>query len=216
MNRSRLVVAGVAYGLLALVGLAWSAIRGDATPWDTDDAWLRWEPSARLAVSVLLGLAIAALTVASTRWLVRRARWAQQLHGELRGVLGPLDGIEIAGYALFSSVAEEVFFRGAMQPALGLTLTSVIFGAVHVGPSRGFRVWPVWAAVMGLIFGATVALTGLLHGAVIAHFLINYENLHFLNSHDSAPTLADDSLRGRPADASAPPRLGATRVRAGR
>jgi membrane protease YdiL (CAAX protease family) len=216
LHRRRLVVAGVAYALLALVGLAWSALRGDATPWNTDDAWLPWTPAARLAASILLGLAIALVTVVSTRLLVRRARWAQQLHGELRAVLGPLDGIEITAYALFSSVAEELFFRGAMQPVLGLVLTSLIFGAVHVGPSRGLRVWPLWAAVMGLVFGATVALTGQIYGAVLAHFLINYENLHFLDSHDPTQTLADASLVGRPADASAPPRLGATRVRVGR
>jgi membrane protease YdiL (CAAX protease family) len=216
LHRRRLAVTGAAYALLALVGFTWSALRGDPTPWATDDAWLPLAPGLRAAVSAILGVLIAAATVYSTRVLVRRTRWARQLHSELRAVLGPLTGGEIAAYALFSSVAEELFFRGAMQPALGLALSALIFGAVHVGPTRGFLAWPVWAAVMGLVFGATVALTGYLHGAILAHFLINYENLHFLDTHDPAATLADDSLRGRPADASAPPRLGATRVRTGR
>ncbi len=216
MKRRRLLAASAAYGLLALVGFAWCALRGEWSPWASESALLPLSPGVRALASVLGGLVVAACTVVATRALVRRTRWARALHGELRAVLGPLDGIEIAAYALLSSVAEELFFRGAMQPALGLVLTSAVFGAVHLGPSRGFRVWPLWAAAMGLVFGGLVALTGYLHGAVIAHFLINYENLHFIDAYDPAAGMADASLAGRAADASAPPRLSGTRVRAGR
>jgi hypothetical protein len=136
----------------------------------------------------------------------------ERLHIELRGMVGPLSGAAIAFFALTSGVVEELFFRGAMQPAFGLLLTSLVFGAVHVGPTRAFLPWTLWAAIMGAVFGLLYALTGSLLGPIAAHVLINYENMHYLVSYDpvtvarerritpEAPTLVGAPVRtgGRP------------------
>lgn len=216
MSRRRLLTAITVYGLLAVAAVLWSGLRGDWSPWDADTAWLPLGHGARVAVSLGGGVLVAALTIAATRVLVRRANWARRLHTDFRALLGPLGGTEIAAYALLSGFAEELFFRGAMQPTLGVALTSLVFGAVHFGPTRRFWVWTVWAGVMGLVFGALVALTGNLYGAVLAHLVINYENLHFIESYDPGASSLEQSLRGAAADASAPPKLSGTRVRTGR
>lgn len=216
MSRRRLLTASTVYGLLAVAAMLWSGVRGDWSPWDAEAAWLPFGYVARIAVSLIGGALVAVATIAATRALVRRTRWARLLHSNFRALLGPLSGAEITAYALLSGLAEELFFRGAMLPAFGLALTSIIFGAVHVGPSRSFWVWTLWAGAMGLVFGALVALTGNLYGAVLAHFLINYENLHFIDAYDPDASSLETRLQGQSADASAPPKLSGTRVRTGR
>ena len=75
--------------------------------------------------------------------------------------------------SVLSGVGEEVFFRGALQPFLGITLTSLLFGAVHVGPDRRFLVWTLWATLAGFLFGFLYLLTGGLLAPITAHTLHN-------------------------------------------
>lgn len=141
--------------------------------------------STRLSLSLGLGVALALAVIGSTRWLVRRTTWARDLHVAFRGVLGHVSGFEIAVFAITSGVAEELFFRAALQPAAGYVLTSVLFGLVHFG-GRRLLPWTLWAMAMGFALGALYALTGELLGCVVAHVWINYENLHFIAGHEPA------------------------------
>ncbi|MCB9627243.1 MAG: CPBP family intramembrane metalloprotease [Sandaracinaceae bacterium] len=179
--------AVVVYSLLAAVALAWTLLRRQSPlSLSADAAWLSGAlplPT-RVAVSAVLGLALGLVAVRGTKELVRRTRWAERLHIELRARVGPLTGARIAFFALMSGVSEELFFRGALQPLVGIWLTSLVFGAVHIGPTRAFVPWTLWAAVMGLLFGTVYQATGSLAGPVLAHVLINYENLHYLVSYD--------------------------------
>ena len=136
-----------------------------------------------LASSIGLGLALALTVVAMTPLLVDRTKWARELHAELAEIISPLSFAEITWLALASGFAEELFFRGAMQPVLGLLITSVIFGAVHVGPRPVFVVWTTWAFVMGLLLGSIFELTGVLWGPVLAHVWINQRNMTFIRRH---------------------------------
>jgi hypothetical protein len=180
--------AVVVYGLLATAALLWTLLRGDSPmSLSTDAAWLGAavpDASVRALISSALGLTLGLAAIRATKELVRRARWAERLHIELRSLVGPLSGARIAFFALTSGLSEELFFRGAMQPVLGLWLASLVFGAVHIGPTKAFLPWTLWAALMGLLFGVLFAATGSLAGPVIAHVLINYENLHYLVSYD--------------------------------
>lgn len=126
---------------------------------------------------------LAAAVIATTPALIKRAAWARALHRELKPIVEPLSSSEILLLALASGFAEELFFRGAMQPGLGLLLTSIIFGAVHTGPKRVFLAWSFWAFVMGLLFGAIFELTGVLWGPVLAHVLINERNMAYMKGH---------------------------------
>jgi membrane protease YdiL (CAAX protease family) len=136
----------------------------------------------RVAVSLAAGISLGAIVVATTPTLVERTTWARSLHAEMKPLLEALSSLEIRVLALTSGVAEELFFRGAMQPVVGLVVTSLVFGAVHTGPKRAFVAWSIWAFVMGLSFGLIFEATGSLWGPILAHVLINDRNLTFLKS----------------------------------
>ncbi|NDE17430.1 CPBP family intramembrane metalloprotease [bacterium] len=75
--------------------------------------------------------------------------------------------------ALLSSLGEEILFRGALQPSLGLMPTSIVFGLAHVGPEGRIGAWSFWAAGAGIVLGFTFQETGCLWPAIAAHFLVN-------------------------------------------
>jgi len=144
----------------------------------------------QLGASVLLGTLLAWLTVASTQLLVRRVGWARALRAEFRAALEGATDRDVVLLALASGTAEELLFRGAVQPMLGLTLTSLLFGAVHFVPSRALLPWTAWAGVMGLLLGLIYETTGSILGCVLAHVAINAINLRRIVRFD--PSLDDD------------------------
>ena len=79
--------------------------------------------------------------------------------------------------SVFSGVGEEAFFRGALQPVLGLVLTSLLFGVLHVGPDRRYLVWSLWAVAAGFLFGFLYEWTGGLLAPMTAHVLHNAATL---------------------------------------
>jgi len=82
--------------------------------------------------------------------------------------------------ALFSSVGEELFFRGVMQAHLGIAITSVLFGLLHGLPGTRFASWGACAIFAGLIFGFLHELSGGVLAPILAHFSINFVNLYRL------------------------------------
>jgi membrane protease YdiL (CAAX protease family) len=195
VTRTRILVLTLgAYGTLAALGEAFCVWRGRPMVFVHPEPWLELERPWDLLASLGAGIVVAALTLAFTRVVVRRARWARELHVAFREMLGPsLDGVTIAVLALASGLGEEIFFRGALQPSFGLVLTSFVFGVVHVGPDRRFLAWTLWALVMGFVLGAVHEATGSLLGAIVAHVAINYENLHFIASYDPREPARNDS-----------------------
>lgn len=163
------------YGLLAGAAVLWDALRGGPT------TLLPQPDAAHPALSVALALGFSAVVVALSRLLERRFAWARRVTDELAGVLGPLTRAEIAVYSLASGVAEELFFRGAMQPALGLWLTSLIFGLAHGYLDRRFVPWMVMATAVGFGLGLLARHTGSLLAPILAHFTINYVEFHALD-----------------------------------
>jgi membrane protease YdiL (CAAX protease family) len=176
-------LALIVYAPLTVVALAWAWLAGDRFAWSLDTSWLSAPYAVRLALSLGLGLALALVVVAMTPHLVERTNWARALHAELKEIISPLSSTEMTLLAVASGLAEELFFRGAMQPVLGLLLTSLIFGVLHVGPKRLFLAWASWAFVMGLVFGSIFELTGVLWGPVLAHVWINQRNMTFIRRH---------------------------------
>lgn len=193
MARRRIVSAIVVYGALGAAALGFLFL-GNRPLGSHPNPWLSASFPVRLGLSVGGGLALFAFGILSTRWLVRRTTWARELHVSFRTLLGPLTSTEILVFALTSGIAEELFFRAALQPWLGFVAASILFGAVHLGPSRKFLPWTLWAMAMGFLFGSLYECTGELVGPVLAHVLINYENLHFINTHDPSEKKAPAAL----------------------
>lgn len=155
--------AGVFYGLMALTAALWNAFRGRAA-----------FPFGDVALGLALGFLAAGATVLLGLAAYRTLPVMRKIASELAPRL--LDGTSRADLVLvsvFSGVGEEVLFRGALQPEVGLVLASVIFGAVHVGPDRRYLVWTAWALLAGFLFGALYETTGGLIAPVVAHVLHN-------------------------------------------
>jgi membrane protease YdiL (CAAX protease family) len=101
-----------------------------------------------IGVAALYGLNVAAEAI-QTRWFPGLAAYDDRVNQAVAGSLG-------AGSALLlgvsAGVGEEVAMRGALQPKLGLLLTSLLFAALHVQYS--------WVGI------AVIVVFGLLLGAI--------------------------------------------------
>jgi membrane protease YdiL (CAAX protease family) len=171
------------YGVLTAVGLAVGALLGHPLLVIHPEPWLALPAPIALGASVTAGLLLTVATTRLTRVLVGQTTWARALHVEFRHLLGPMTRSTMVVFALGSGLGEELLFRGALQPTLGLVATSLLFGLVHLGPNRRFWPWTAWATAMGFLLGAIHEVTGHLAGAVLAHALINFLNLRFIQDH---------------------------------
>lgn len=180
----------VMYGGMIAVSLIWGAIRGDTNVL-VHPSGARAQGFSTLAsagLGIALGLCVVLLSALSQRYF----RWSQWLSAEFRRILGPLSDQQITIMAVASGVGEEMFFRGAMQPTLGLVIASLIFGLMHVGPDRRFLIWTVFAVALGFVFGIIFEYTGDLLAVIIAHFTINFFNLRMLYwKRDDGSNLSD-------------------------
>jgi membrane protease YdiL (CAAX protease family) len=185
MRRGPAPLALVIYGVLSLLTLGVEFVRGTSA-FETE-SWLELPEWSRLPLSLAGGVALAMLTVRATRLFVRRWGWAKMLHADLRPAVRNAGDATLLVLGIASGVAEELFFRGLLAPALGLLLSSVAFGALHQLRGRVGWIWATWAALMGLLFGALFLATGSLYGAILAHASINVVNLRFLRDTDVEP-----------------------------
>jgi len=178
-----LVWVGAGYAVLAAAGALLAGLVHDGNPYWHPAPWLILTPWLREIVSLVAGVAFAAITIALTRVLVTRTSWARRLHAELRPVAVGLGTPTLVAMAVFSSVGEELFFRGFLTAWLGVLAQAAIFGAAHQvrGPSRWW--WMAWAAVAGLALGLLFKAVGTLTGPIVAHALINAVNLAYLRDH---------------------------------
>lgn len=154
---------GLGLGMLAL-GVGWAALVGQrnlgAALRLSDVLWL------------LPGLAIGAL-FAVAAW-----RLGEHLHGTQRIVamlaetldLNALRFPHVLAFSLLAAFPEEILFRGALQPELGLLMPALIFGALHALT----RLYFAYASLAGLLLGTLFLLTGTLWTPIGAHFAIDF------------------------------------------
>jgi membrane protease YdiL (CAAX protease family) len=119
-----------------------------------------------LAAAVLGGVNLAFLNAGKSWWPGSALRYV------CRMIVRPLfEHVRIWHILVISALAglaEELLFRGVLQPLIGLPAASLVFGAVHVG-GRGFLGYGVWAACIGALFGWLMVGTGGLLAPIVAH-----------------------------------------------
>ena len=93
-----------------------------------------------------------------------------------------------------SSIGEEMLFRGALLPWMGVWWQAIVFALLHVGPGKRFLPWTASALVLGVAFGELALQTRNLGGPIAAHFVINFLNLRYIVA---APLERDDDDRER-------------------
>jgi membrane protease YdiL (CAAX protease family) len=139
---------------LGAAGILWAWLAG------SDAVVYTFTPSVVLAS---LGLTLAFVAVNFSLFFAgRRQAFAESVYAFLEEDIFPLvqraTFIELLLGAAMAGFAEELLFRGLLQPRVGLVAASIVFGLLH-GPSRSL--WPLaaWASgagfALGLLFETT-------------------------------------------------------------
>lgn len=168
------------YLVLALGGALWIGLRHGVIPLslfiDRHGWW----------IDLGVGLAAGLLLLGAWWGAERTFPLARELEARLGEALGPITPSEAVALALLSGFAEELFFRGAVQGSLGWAAATILFGLLHSGPGKAFRLWTLFAVGAGALLGGVMVWRGNLLGPVAGHFLVNAVNLR---------RLARDSVR---------------------
>ena len=166
------------YGAVLAVAIVWRVgIEGEPLLYASARAA---ERGVRFWLDLAAGLGAAALVIVFSRELARRTSSGQLLAQTLGRLIGPLTLRECVLLALASGIGEEAFFRGALQPRVGLVVASLLFGAAHFVPRRGLITWSLFSVAAGFLLGGLFAWTGNLVAPVAAHVGINAVNLRLL------------------------------------
>jgi CAAX protease family protein len=167
LSRSSLI----AYSLLGVISVAVIVVR------DSPDAVFAPPQWPRTAANVGAGVVLAVLVLGGSAMLRSGFAWARRLEDEFRGLLGPLTTADAWILAGASGFVEELFFRATLQPALGLWLTSALFGLLHYPANRRMIPWTVMATILGLVFGVVYDRTDSLLVVALGHGLVNLVEL---------------------------------------
>jgi membrane protease YdiL (CAAX protease family) len=112
--------------------------------------------------------------------LRRHVRWLREFREQvlplLATFLGRLQWPEMVALSGLAGFSEEVFFRGILQPEIGLGPASLIFGLLHAVSLP----YMVWATLMGGYLGWLLQLTQNLWVPIITHTLIDLVGLWYI------------------------------------
>ncbi|MEE2857342.1 MAG: CPBP family intramembrane glutamic endopeptidase [Planctomycetota bacterium] len=146
------------------------------------------ESPGKLLQGLAIGIGIGSLAAAISVLLGKVWSEAKELEDRLSQIFEGCTAMEVLLLALISSVAEELLFRALLQPLLGLTLTSALFGLAHWTGDRRLSAWPLFAMLAGLALGSVANWpTAGLAGAIGAHLALNWIGLTRLSRPASAP-----------------------------
>lgn len=181
IERSSLIKIALAVeGVLFLVFLIWEQLRvPQPNPLFTFDAG-RTVVRAAAAAAILL-----AVNLIIFEWLPGRIRAFEQcrLFKEeyiypLARLLGGWDAMIVSAAA---GIGEEFFFRGVLQPEIGVVLSGVIFVLMHFGPAVSR--FPLIALIyfcVSLYFALLYSVSGDLWAAALGHGLYDFLALIFV------------------------------------
>jgi membrane protease YdiL (CAAX protease family) len=165
----------VFYGLMGCAALLWRmAVPGQSI---LHPSIATAAEASSLSFATIAGLAVGLASIGVSELLTRFTNLGEglaDLLGEGLAGITPGDAILLA---LASGMAEEMLFRGALQPAVGIFWASLIFGACHFLPRKELALWSVYAVLMGFAFGWLYEWTGHLVAPIVAHTVVNGVNL---------------------------------------
>lgn len=170
------VVAVLTQSGLAGVALLGASLAGVPIAWGLDQP-LR---------AALIGLLVAALLAAVNLWLLeRRAGLWRRVRVAVDEVLVPTFSVlgsgQIVAVSLAAGIGEELFFRGWLQPLIGVAPAALAFGLAHVAGSR-MLAFGAWAAGMGVVMGGLAAATGGILASMTAHACYDVLAFHYLGA----------------------------------
>lgn len=146
-----------------------------------------------LHYQLLIGAAFAAVYWIASRLGARRiARQKATQH-----IAESYNRLDLSGWnplwiAVAAGVGEELFFRGALQPIVGLWVASILFVLVHIrayrwnGLNKRVLLQAISILAVGLALGLVAMYVGLL-AAIIVHSAMDAVGLYAIRRMTSAP-----------------------------
>ncbi|MFO0663423.1 MAG: type II CAAX endopeptidase family protein [Polyangiaceae bacterium] len=165
-------------GAVALIGIA-VALASGRDPLVTTP-WIEGPRIVRILWSLLAGAFVGVGAVVLTKELVRRSTVGKALARELALGFRSRKVSVLVVQAFLTGVSEELLFRGALTPLIGVVLSSILFGLVHQMRGRGRLLWAASSAAVGCAFALVYVASGELVGAIGAHVFINVVNALYL------------------------------------
>ncbi|RME02744.1 MAG: CPBP family intramembrane metalloprotease [Planctomycetota bacterium] len=172
------------YPPMALLALGWLYLQNNSLPSLWQHLWHKpiW--------NLLLGMGIGLIVVTLSQLSSNSLSWAKKMEERFCPFFANLTLKHIFLLALLSSIGEELFFRGAMQPVFGITLTSLIFGSLHIlPPNEGEKLdifskysWTIFAIAMGFLLGYMYEFSQNILAPISTHFWVNFLNMYFLST----------------------------------
>lgn len=174
-NSATMLTTGLLQNLLAYVLIAYVAV-GYRNYRNGDESTRRLGIQVPTSTQVIFGLAgvVAAFVAAYigallTDWLQpdKVASIEESMQAMMAGVTNPFVAIVLA---VSTGFGEEIFFRGAIQPRMGMVLTAILFTFLHA--QYGFTWILLGLFLVGLTFGWLAKNHGTM-AAVVAHVAYN-------------------------------------------
>jgi len=140
------------------------------------------DPSLQLAIGLGLGLAFATSSYFGFVSQSKKQHTKRTIASYSRL---DLSGLNPVWFGLTAGFGEELLFRGALQPLLGIWITSVVFVVAHVHAYQFKNVDKTALVQMATLFGTSAALgliaqyVGLV-AAILVHTLIDISSLYLL------------------------------------
>lgn len=107
-----------------------------------------WQIALALAAAGAFFALIQGADWLSHQWTPGVAGQVDRTTGHVFGALN--DPIGIAAIAVLPGICEEILFRGALQPRLGLIVTAVLFASIHTQYGLSFDALSVLVVALGL------------------------------------------------------------------
>lgn len=166
-----LVFPFLTFVLAALLGVGLYVRRNQAQVLERLGLTLPTPRQLGIVVVMVAGL-IALAFVTEQVWQAADPKSLEQVGGLSEALLGNLTGVGGAfAIGLSAALGEEIFFRGAMQPRLGLVPAALLFTSFHVQ----YAITPatLLVLVIGLVLGVLRQRTSLTV-CILVHFFYNF------------------------------------------
>ena len=161
--------------------LAVVALLGESVLGGLGFLWMSWRDlpfeigTGGTVLNVVFGIFAASVMVLlnyAVLWWAPPVRVVQDIRRLYRQTFQPLVArvgiLELVLIAAAAGIGEEILFRGALQPEVGLIWSSVVFGGLHTS-SRETLAFGAWAMFMGFGLGLLAVGTNGLLAPTVAH-----------------------------------------------
>jgi len=132
--------------------------------------------SSAIWLQILVGASFGLLAALMAHFIISR-KWMTSVMQKYASLLGPfnLNIWDILYVSLCAGIGEEILFRGAIQPLIGIIFTAVVFVGLHgyLNPKDArISVYGFFMVLVMIVFGIMCEHIGIL-STIIAHTVID-------------------------------------------